>query len=62
MIKIKNKTLSGNINAVQSKSMAHRYIICSALSKEYTKIYLKDISQDVKATIDAIKNLGMIIL
>lgn len=58
MIKIKNKTLSGNINAVQSKSMAHRYIICSALSKEYTKIYLKDISQDVKATIDAIKNLG----
>ncbi len=51
-------TLNGAINAPPSKSMAHRYLICSALSKEKCVVSGVDYSEDILATIDCLKALG----
>jgi len=53
--------LSGSINAPPSKSMAHRYLIGAALSKERCIISGIDYSEDILATIDCLKALGAII-
>jgi 3-phosphoshikimate 1-carboxyvinyltransferase len=58
MIKIKKGELSGKIDAITSKSMAHRQIICSALSNMQTSLLLPDISDDIDCTLSAIENLG----
>jgi 3-phosphoshikimate 1-carboxyvinyltransferase len=59
MIKeIRKSTAKGIIKAPPSKSMAHRYIICAALSDGVSKITNVDYSEDIKATIDCIKFLG----
>lgn len=50
--------LSGGINAPASKSMAHRYLIGAALSKEKCVISGVDYSEDILATIDCLKALG----
>ena len=59
MIKeIRKSTAQGIIKAPPSKSMAHRYIICAALSDGVSTITNVDYSEDIKATIDCIKSLG----
>lgn len=58
MIKIENIQLNGGIDAVSSKSMAHRYLICSALSDFSSLLYIPNISDDIKMTIDCLKKLG----
>ena len=59
MIKeIQKSTAQGFIKAPPSKSMAHRYIICAALSDGVSTITNVDYSEDIKATIDCIKSLG----
>lgn len=58
MIKIENKNLEGNIHSISSKSMAHRHLICSALSECENTIYLPDISDDIQVTINCLKTLG----
>ena len=50
--------LSGKINAPPSKSMAHRYLISAALSKEKCVISGVDCSEDILATVDCLKALG----
>lgn len=50
--------LQGNINAPPSKSMAHRYLIGAALSKQKCVISGVDYSEDILATIDCLKALG----
>ena len=50
--------LKGNINAPPSKSMAHRYLIGAALSKNKCVISGVDYSEDILATIDCLKALG----
>lgn len=50
--------LKGTINAPPSKSMAHRYLIGAALSKEKCVISGVDYSEDILATIDCLKSLG----
>ncbi len=50
--------LKGTINAPPSKSMAHRYLIGAALSKEKCVISGVDYSEDILATIDCLKVLG----
>lgn len=57
-IEIKKSTAHGTITAPPSKSMAHRYIICAALSNGVSVISNVDFSEDIKATIDCIKSLG----
>ncbi len=51
-------TLKGKINAPPSKSMAHRYLIGAALSREKCIISSVDYSEDILATIDCLKALG----
>ena len=50
--------LSGNIDAPPSKSMAHRYLIGAALSKETCVLSGVDYSEDILASIDCLKALG----
>ena len=50
--------LSGNIDAPPSKSMAHRYLIGAALSKEICVLSGVDYSEDILASIDCLKALG----
>lgn len=50
--------LGGTINAPPSKSMAHRYLIGSALSKENCVLSKISYSEDILASIDCLKALG----
>ena len=54
----KPSELKGSISAPPSKSMAHRYLICAALSKGKSLISGVDFSEDILATIDCLKALG----
>lgn len=50
--------LKGVISAPPSKSMAHRYLIGSALSKEKCVLSGVDYSEDILASIDCLRALG----
>ena len=50
--------LAGSIDAPPSKSMAHRYLIGAALSKEVCVLSGVDYSEDILATIDCLTALG----
>ena len=50
--------LQGNIEAPPSKSMAHRYLIGAALSKNVCQMSGFDFSEDILASIDCLKALG----
>ncbi len=54
---IKKSTAYGSVKAPPSKSMAHRYLICAALSNKST---VKGVafSEDIKATLNCLKALG----
>ena len=51
--------LNGQLNAPPSKSMAHRYLIGSALCKKKCVFKGIDYSEDILATIDCLKSLGV---
>lgn len=57
-VKITPSKLTGKIEAVSSKSDAHRVLIAAALCKDSTDVYLNNISQDIEATLRCIKALG----
>ena len=57
-VRIEKSVANGIISAPPSKSMAHRYIICAALTNGESVISNVDLSEDIKATIDCIKTLG----
>lgn len=50
--------LCGTLDAIASKSYAHRIIIASALSDKETIIHIRGRSEDIYATIEAVKALG----
>ena len=50
--------LSGSIEAIASKSYAHRIIIAAALSDKPTEIYINGISNDIADTVNAVNALG----
>lgn len=60
-IKIIPSKLSGNIKIPPSKSLSHRAIICAALCRENGESIIKNLilSEDIKATIEAMKTLGI---
>lgn len=58
LAKIKPFNLHGKIDAPPSKSMAHRCLICAALSKEKCQISGVDYSEDILASIDCLRALG----
>ena len=57
-IKIYNNKLEGEVNIPPSKSMAHRAVICAALAKGKSTIKNIDLSDDIIATINAMRELG----
>ncbi len=48
----------GTLRAVASKSMAHRLLICAALSDQETQIICPDVSGDIEATVRCLSALG----
>lgn len=53
--------LQGTVAVPSSKSHLHRLLIASALCKTPTRIQLRGIGQDVRATLDCLSRLGVII-
>ncbi|MPM42892.1 3-phosphoshikimate 1-carboxyvinyltransferase [bioreactor metagenome] len=60
-LKIYPSKLKGELKIPPSKSMAHRAIICAALSDKLCRVDNIDYSDDIIATIEAMKSLGAII-
>jgi len=56
--RIEKSSAFGRIIAPPSKSMAHRYLICGALSGSESKISGLEYSEDIKATMDCLYALG----
>lgn len=59
-IKIKPSKLSGEVTIPPSKSFAHRALICAALSEGKSIINNIELSDDIKATLDAVKSFGAV--
>ncbi len=51
-------TLSGEIEAIASKSQAHRLLICAALSDRTTRVRCATLSADIEATAACMRALG----
>lgn len=52
------KEIHGAVTIPASKSQAHRYLICAALSKESSVLFCKGLPDDILATIDCLNALG----
>lgn len=50
--------LCGTVNAIPSKSQAHRLLICAALSHEQTNLICPQTNQDIEATVRCLNALG----
>ena len=50
--------LSGSVRAIASKSVAHRLLICAALSDSVCQIRCEILSRDISATVDCLRALG----
>lgn len=59
---IKPSELSGKIHAIESKSYAHRALICAAFADRPTEIVCRSLSDDIEATIGCIRALGASVL
>lgn len=57
-VSLKPSALKGEVEAISSKSYAHRILICAALSDSPTEIFVNALSEDIEATIDCIKAMG----
>lgn len=57
-ITIVPQILRGEINAIPSKSMAHRMLICAAFSQGSTDLICAQTNQDIEATAECLGSLG----
>lgn len=57
-ITIQPKKLSGSIDAIPSKSQAHRLLICAAFADRPTRLNCRETNQDIEATADCLRALG----
>ncbi len=55
---IKPGKLEGKIRAIESKSYAHRALICAAFADRPTEIVCSELSDDIEATIGCLNSLG----
>lgn len=55
---LKNSKLNGTVVPPASKSLLHRYIIAASMAKGLSKISNINLSEDISATIDAMRALG----
>lgn len=58
-MKIKTDNLRGTVDAISSKSFAHRFLILASVSDTDTKIIINEFSNDIMTTIDCLRNLGV---
>ncbi len=56
---ISNKTISGIVTVPESKSLAHRYLIIEALAGEVGKVKCTNMSSDIEATLNCLRELGL---
>lgn len=54
----KNSQVKKRIQAISSKSEAHRYLICAALADSPTEIICADTNADIEATANCLRSLG----
>ncbi len=54
--------LRGSVDAIPSKSQAHRLLICAAFADNPTQLRCPDTNQDIEATVDCLRALGANIL
>lgn len=52
------RRLNGTVEAIPSKSQAHRALICAAFSDATTEIYCRQTNDDIEATADCLNALG----
>ena len=57
-ITIQSGKLSGTIQAIPSKSQAHRLLICAAFADKPTSLTCPDTNRDIEATVDCLNALG----
>lgn len=57
-VKITPAQIGGQIKAINSKSHAHRLLICAALSENPVCIICQDTSNDIEATVQCLRSLG----
>lgn len=57
-ILIQPQKLHGTINAIPSKSQAHRFLICAAFADGPTQLVCHATNQDIEATADCLRSLG----
>ena len=50
--------IEGKVKAIESKSHAHRVLICAELCDKETKVVCEEVSDDINATIDCLRKLG----
>lgn len=55
---VKNKKLKGSIDAISSKSYAHRAIFCSILSKEQSNLEIENLSEDILSSVNVARDFG----
>ena len=59
-VTVQGENIGGKIRVPESKSHAHRLLICAALSGKKTEILCKNSSSDIDATCRCLKGLGVI--
>lgn len=57
-ITIRPGKLAGKINAIPSKSQAHRLLICAAFANSNTTLVCPETNRDIEATVDCLNALG----
>lgn len=57
-ITISPQILQGTIEAIPSKSLAHRLLICAAFASGVTKLNISEVNADIEATADCLNALG----
>ena len=57
-IRITPRSLSGSLDAISSKSSAHRLLICAGLSGRETVVRVNGLSDDVMATVRCLEAMG----
>lgn len=58
-MKIKTDNLQGTVDAISSKSFAHRFFILASVADSDTTIIINEFSNDIMTTIDCLRNLGV---
>lgn len=58
-MKIRTYKLQGKVDAISSKSFAHRFLILASVADIDTTIIINEFSNDIMTTIDCLRNLGV---